>query len=329
MVNKMISEEELIKIRGYFDKVIQLVRYNKTKDDIIERTGKDIQRYRDGFALSVFKPLAISIINYRENCKKELADLEKYEYDEAKLKKNFNYLIDDLQDVLLENGIDEVENGYEYCGRNIMQPISFGEDTEDERTAEAAPEAQNAQVVQIEASEVVTEASKAEQEEAEKEYDLAATLEAYQQQIVDTLADNSKIEALLKQSFDGARKRDDENKRIFVYPIFYRLASLKYELSGKIENFPLEGVGAKAEYAAVLAGVVADMAEILQLMGVTVEIAHSETDKIVSGFHQLIKVVPTEIADDDRKIARAITDAYSMDGKIIYPQKVEVYKFKK
>ncbi len=318
-----ISAEELAKIKEYFERAVQLVRYNKGKDDVIEKTGKDIQHYRDGFVLWAFKPVALSLISYREACKKELEELDKYEYDVEKLKKNFNFLVDDAQDLLLENGVEETEGGYSYCGMDILAPLALGE-----RKPLVAVEEKTEEVVEdAPATETVEEVAETPVEEPTV-FDLEKTLAEYQQQLLAAIAENTKIDEYIKASFDGAREIDANNKRIVIYPIFHNLAVMKNNLAEQLQSFP-QTEDAKGEYANVLANVIDTVCGILEKMGVRVDSEHSESDKIVSGFHQLLKVVPTEVEEDDRKIARKITDAYTLDGKVIYPQKVEVFKFKK
>ncbi len=327
MEENKIQPSDIAKIEQYFEKAIQLVRYNKTKDDIIEKTGKDIQRYRDGFALSAFKPLAVSVITYRENCKKELADLAKYEYTADALKKNFNYLIDDLQDVLLDNGADFSDNGFTYCGRDIMQPIDFGTVKKEEPACESQEQCEDAcECESAESCECADEQTENAEEQV-AEINIEELLEKYQTQLLEALADNAKLESYVKNSVDKAREIDAENKRILIYPVFYQLGLIKETLDSGIASFPKSEETFKQEYAEILTKLDEKLLFVLELLGVNVEAEHAESDKIVAGFHKLIKTVPTEIEEDDRKIASILSDAYTFDGKVIYPQKVEVFKY--
>lgn len=321
--------EEFLKVKEYFEKAIQLVRYNKTKDDIIEKTGKDIQKYREGFSLSAFKSLAVAIINYRENCKKELSDLSVYEYDAEKLKKNYDLIADDLKDLLLDNGAEEQDGKFFYMNKDVLAPIEIGEkkacDCQCEKPCQETPcECQEGE--EKTPCECACEEQAPECERQEKS--LTEVLEEYQNQLIKTLEDNAKLEAFVKSAFDNARKIDEENKYITVYPVMHKLAKLSLELEENVKKFP-ETEDFKAEYANVLTCVIDKTTLILEILGVTIDAENPETDKMVTGYHRLVKVVPTEVEADDRKIAKTLSDAYTFDGKVVYPQKVEVFKFVK
>ncbi len=367
MEDSTMQTEELVKVKEYFDKIMQFVRYSKTKDEIIEKTGKDIQRYRDGFALSAYKPLANAVILLREACKKELDDLDKYEYDVAKLKKNFDFLVDDVQDLILENGVEETEKGYAYCGKDLFAPLSFGEERKAE-PVEQAPAVEEATEASVEeaveaaeapAQETAPETQGGELEKILTEYkeqlrlateqiaaltanvtgapvqpaqpaiDWEKTLAEYQEQIVAEIAKSDGIDKEFKKSFDNARIIDTENKLILILPVLKKLAHLKGKLAENLEKFPVEEENCKEEYKEILSSAIQTLCDVLEIMGVKVETQHPENDTLTAGFHQLMKAIPTEVEEDDRKIARIITDAYTLEGKVIYPQKVEVYKFKK
>ncbi len=337
MEEKYLSSEDFAKVEGFFNKVMQLVRYNRTKDEAIERVGKEIQKYREGFTLSAFKALAMSIITYRENCKKELDDLTKYEYTAESLKKNFDFLIDDLKDILLENGVDFDDEGYIYNGQNVMAPIEFGvkkcecEQAECEKECECA-DGEACECAQEKSCdcEEKCECEQAECEnacEAECEKTLDCVLEDYIKQITDILADNAKLEEMVNGMLKDASVIDSENKKLVIYPVFHALGLLKDKLDADMQKFPQAEENAKEEYAIILTAVIDKLLEILELLGVNVESENAETDKIVTGFHKLLKTVATDNPEDDRKIANVLSDAYTLEGKVIYPQKVEVYKY--
>lgn len=319
----MDTMENIELLNAWYEKVKQLVRYNKAKDEIIEKTGKDIQRYREGFVSQAFKPLAVSLIDFREAAKKEMESLEKYEFTADKLKKNYDLLIDDLGEVLSQNGVEQTDDGvWTYDGCDMSAPISLGE----AEAAEAEVAATETEMTEAEAEAAEAEATEENGEES-KEETFAEKLDRYYAELTQILRENAVLEGIVSSAFSRAREIDARNKKLFIYPVIRKVVSIQEKLSETYRAFPASEENAKEEYAAVLGGVVADAEEALSLMGVT--IVGNPNDTFDSAFHSLLKTIVTDREEEDRKIAAVRSDAYELDGKIIYRQKVEVFKYKK
>lgn len=319
IINQSNANPEIEKITEQLNKIKQLLVYTKGKDDIIAQLGKELQHYRDGFTAWAFKPLVLALIDFRESCKKDIAALSKYDFDVDRIKKNVTYLLEDLNELLLQNGLDEKDGEYFYNGQNIACPISLGEKAEEEVTQQA-----DSAEAEVEASpeggEVAVSADK------QEEQTLAEVLENYYEEFVALLKDNSALEAAYASAMQHSAKADANNKLVYVYPVFKRLTELKNELGVKFGELPEDKEMAKGSYREILDLTVGGIADTLEVMGCSILVTD---DVFNTAQHRLLKVVTTEDESLDRAICTKLTDAYAFEGKVIFLQKVEVYKFKK
>lgn len=65
-----------------------------------------------------------------------------------------------------------------------------------------------------------------------------------------------------------------------------------------------------------------NMTDILSEGGVNI----FNLDEYAAGQHKIISVVPTENAELDKKICKKLSDGYSLDGKVIFQQKIILFK---
>lgn len=308
----------------YFEKIRQLLRYTKGKDEIIETQGKILQQYRDGFAVQAFKSFALALIDFREACKKDLLSLEKHDYDVAKIEKYLNFLSEDFTDLLLQNGLSENNGELTYNGHDILKPIAYRERNEEQNKMEDSTS--DAQEI---ADEVLEEVAAAQEEPCEDEnttIDLSSRLEQYHREIIAALSDTQRLVSSYKSLLEASKQDDDDNKWTYIYPVLYGLGKLRENIIIQSSNVPGGIEEAKANYKSLLNEIIDTLEKLLGLMGITVV---ATDDAFNSAQHKIMRVIPTDNAENDRVVCAKITDAYALEGKIISHQKVDVYKFKK
>lgn len=311
-------EQAVARIEQYFEKVRQLVRYTKTKDETIEKLGNEIQHYRDGFIAWAFKPFAMSVINFRESCKKEMEEVDKFDLPVEKIKRNISFLVDEIEDLLLANGCDEDDGKYFYNGKEIVAPVSFGE----EFACDTAPVAEQ-KPAQETTEETVEETI---ENTPVVEMTWEERIEKYHAELSAILADNSVLEKMVQKGLFAWGKKDTENKWLYIRHALYLLVNLKEATAKKEEALPDDLENLKKEYVEILQGVSDSVALVLDAIGVTIL---QPEDTFDTKYHRLIKAVPTGNPELDRKINRVMSDAYELDGKVIYQQKVEVLTYKR
>lgn len=314
--NILAGENSNLKlVEEYLNKLKQLLRYTKGKDDIIAQSGKDLQHYRDGFTIWAFKPFVLALIDFRESCKKDLVTLSKYNFDHEKIKKNINYLLEDFTELLLQNGLAEEGGEFFYNGHNIALPLSFDYDEENEITKETARFAP-----------AVVEEEAAVASDCVEEPSLEQLLETYHNEFMAALKDNSVLEESYLAMLKATAKVDVNNKMLYIYPVLKRLLKLKGAITSKSNDLPDDDDLAKACYSAILSDMVAETEKVLEFMGCSVLVTD---DVFNTAQHRLLKAVETEEQSLDRVICTKLTDAYTLEEKVIFLQKVEVYKLKK
>ncbi len=333
-INDTNNNSEIEKVTEQLNKIKQLLMYTKGKDEIIAQLGKDLQHYRDGFTAWAFKPFVLALIDFRESCKKDILSLAKYDYDVERIKKNVTYLLEDFNELLLQNGLEESDGAYLYNGQNISSPISYGasdtqaEGTETGDTEPVEPESEGSSEAAVTAeSETTTDTDEvaAALDKAE-EQTLSELLESYYTEFLSALKDNSVLETAYLSSLKYSAKVDADNKLVYIYPALKRLIALKNNIAVKFGELSEDNAAAKETYREILDLTVGGIADTLEVMGCSVMVTD---DVFNTAQHRLLKAVATDDESLDRAICTKLTDAYTFEGKAIYLQKVEVYKFKK
>ena len=99
-----VSETEWTELKSLLDKryteIATLLRYNKAKDESIQRLSAEVQKYREGFAFSALKPFINALIALREDCRKSIRDSKQFALDDEKAQKYTEYLISEFEEML-------------------------------------------------------------------------------------------------------------------------------------------------------------------------------------------------------------------------------------
>ena len=98
--------EEIIKLREDFN---DKLKYDKHKEEMIDALHNQLQQYKDNLVLKSYKPLVLDIISLIDSNNKKVNNLKNKainELNSLKLLKNIEDFSEDLQDVLIRQGVE-------------------------------------------------------------------------------------------------------------------------------------------------------------------------------------------------------------------------------
>lgn len=301
---------ELLKsgFKAYYDALLRMIKNTKDKDATISKITRELQKYREGFAKSLKKPIAVSLLSFLEDNKKTLRELEDYAKDRDGVLKYLGYLLSDLEAVLELYDIRCDEEG----GFTVkLKPAS-------EADAESIPEVE---LIELPEPEGVEYAEGAATVDTLVEY-----LKLGQARVEALIGNNGALDANLAAYTAIASSIDRTNADAVLMPIYRKLAALYLAVAKKIREAEAEITeeNFSAVYRGVLELVTESCSDLLTFMDVTV--LDELTDEFDSKTCKILKILPTADAELDKKIAARHTSAYLLEGAVIYPAKVSVYK---
>ena len=294
----------------YYDGLARLIRLTKGKDETIAKLTREVQTYREDFALKLVKPLCASLIDLREDYRKTLRDVENYSKSTKDALKYAGYIKADLEETLLNQSVELDGDEFKYRGKSLLhakpRKIEF-----------AKPEV----------------AAK----EPQPEVSYFAGKPSFNELLRFIEYKNAGLEALLEENCAADAERaalesavaslDDNYSDAILLPLYRQLVALYYETDGLLADMA-ETVSEenKAEkYAEILTNALEGIDKILFVSGVAILTEISDT--LDSSRDKILKVYPTDDPAKDRKIARRYTDCYTYNGKVLYWSKVDVYKY--
>ena len=299
-------EEYKTVLDAHFQNLRALIKYTKTKDENITKLSNELQKYREDYCAKSFKSIASMVISYREDCRKSLDDIGKFEFTIDKIKKFMTFLADDYMEMLSNIGCEE-EDVWLFNGKPLFIteereavkfPQVFELSAEDEAACDLGP---------------ITDI---------KEY-----LQKAEECIKATLANNEKLDKCLKDYLKLATVIEEDVVLLNVMPAVRCLVNLYKSFSEKV-NVALEGLNEENmldEYSACLTYVVEKLEDVLLFGGVKIYTTCDDT--VDTRKNRIIKTVITNDPTMDRKIARQITECYVVNDIVMYPAKVDVYKY--
>ncbi|MCL2184422.1 MAG: hypothetical protein FWB86_01015 [Treponema sp.] len=307
-----ISEAEWTQLKALLDKryseIAALLRYNKTKDESIQKISAEIQKYREGFAYSALKPFIIALIALREDCRKSLRDAKQFALDDEKAKKYIDYLVSDFEEMFSNIGLERNKeitmNGKPLytsprSEQKLFAEILEGEQKEEETILSNTDKIKNT-------SELI---------EYLKNCESAVRLAIQKKSVIDkTLQDYIAL----------ASRTDAEHYFALAAPVAKSLYALYDKISEKSKPAgTLSGEQLLKLYHDILVETGKGIYVILTEAEVIIETLKGEFD---TQKHKILKTIPTTDESLDRTIVNSYTDCYSFDGKVIYQSKVDVYK---
>ena len=311
----IITESEWTSLKSMLDKryteITALLRYNKTREESIQKLSNEIQKYREGFAFSVLKPLIMELISFREECRKSVRDSEQYPLDEDKAKKYLNYLVSDFDELMSNIGLERKDDVIYINGKLISEKDSNANKCEETKTTESAVvESANDIMNTINVNDLAS---------------LVEYINKIDEIIHNSIKDKSVLDLVIKNYIDIASRTDVENYKSLVAPVARKLFSFYDILTKKaVINDNQSDDETIKQYITLLIEIQEKLEAILVCSGVMVESTNYEFD---TKKHKLLKTIITDDENLNRTIANVYTDCYQYDEKVIYQSKVDVYKY--
>lgn len=294
-------------IDTHFAAVRNLLKYNKEKDANLSKLSSELQRYRDGYQLTLFKSIAMSVIGYREDCRKSLRDYEERELTREDACKYIKYLRMDFEDLLENLGIEVDGEEILYNGKNVNKPatVPVVDETIPEIFAQDIPEG------------VITSVE-----------DIAAYLGEAEKAIAKTIADYSILDKLMARYIENAKAYEYGVWQVVLYPVIRKIAKAYVGLKNRTDALEetITAETGKGAYLGELAYMVYQTEQILYLCGISIDGYVSDTFDLKK--HRLLKTLFTDKEELNGVVAVKHTECYMLDDRVLYPAKVEVYKFK-
>lgn len=302
-------EEYKVVLQTHFQKLRDLIKYTKTKDETIQKLSNELQKYREDYCAKIFKSIAILIISFREDCRKSLSDLDLFDLTFEKAKKFLSFLDDDFEELLSNAGCEEDDDSWHFNGKPLAtdtaSTINFPELFVVDEVNDKVDDDNNAV---IEGNNV-------------KEY-----LDDAETKIRLILANNERLDKCLKDYCSLAFAIENDVVVLCVYPPVRKLVSLYSKAKQKIEGYlsELNEDNMVDSYSEMLTFLISQLEDVLLSGGVRID---TTTDNLFdTRKNRLVRAVITNDSALDRKIVRQYTECYTMNGVVIYPAKVDVYK---
>lgn len=300
-----VFEEIKQLIDDHFNKIKRLVRYSKEKDANILALSNQMQAYRDGFESSLLKRVALEIIEYREGCRKSLRDAVVSELNAKDAKKYISYLKLDFEDMLENLGIKCTGNAVLYNGKNI-------ESLPEKRSFKDVPQLED---VELGNAEVVDMNS------------LIEYLKGCQGTLSKMIQNNTILDSVIKDYISISAVYEQGLYQVVLYPVIRSITKIYRTLSERVESLEITDSNAAETYSAQLSLQIEEVEKILELCNVQIDSYVS--DIYDSKKHRILKMIDTDNPELNGQVMCRYTDCYTMDDKVIYLSKVDVYKSKK
>ncbi len=289
----------------HFQNLRNLIKYTKTKDETIQKLSNELQKYREDYCAKTFKSIATLLISYREDCRHSLADIETFDLPLDKAKKYLSYLCDDFEEMLSNAGCEFDDDVWHFNGKplkNSVAPIHFPE------LFQVAP-------VEDDTNNVVCGDNM-------KEY-----LQNTENAIQKILSNNEMLEKCLRDYCTLSVSIESDIVMLCVYPPVKKMISLFESVKKRVDssNEFSDDESMKNYYRDSLEYLINQIEDILLGGGVRIEATIEDLFDVKK--NRLVKAIVTDDASLDRKIAKQYTECYLMNDTVIYPAKVDVYKY--
>lgn len=299
-------DEYRVVLEEHFQRLKNLIKYTKTKDETIYKLSNELQKYREDYCAKIFKSIATLIISFREDCRKSLSDLDSFDLTFEKTKKFLSFLENDFEELLSNAGCEENDDDWTFNGKNLSIDVPSTIKFPQLFTVDEINEDYNAE---IEGNNV-------------KEY-----LSDAETKIKIILANNEKLDKCLKDYCSLASAIENDIVILCIYPSIRKLISLYNKTKQKINMYlsELSEGNMVDSYRDVLTFIVSCLEDVLLSGGVKVD---TTTDDFFDNRkNRLVRAIITDNSELDRKIAKQHTECYTMNDVVLYPAKVDVYKY--
>ena len=293
-------------LEEHFQNLRVLIKYTKTKDETIQKLSNELQKYREDYCTKTFKSIATLLISFREDCRKSLSDLDSFDLTFEKAKKFLSFLGDDFEELLSNAGCEEDGDGWLFNGKPLLIETPSAVKFPQLFTVDDLKDDNNDVIVGSNVKEYLADA---------------------ESKIRLILADNEKLDKCLKDYCTLATAIENDVVILCVYPSIRKLISLYEKTKQKIDVYlsELNEDNMVDYYSETLSFLISQLEDVLLSGGVKVD---TTTDDLFdTRKNRLVRAITTTDAALDRKIAKQHTECYTMNDVVLYPAKVDVYKY--
>jgi len=293
-------------LEEHFQNLRALIKYTKTKDETIQKLSNELQKYREDYCAKTFKAIATLIISFREDCRKSLLDLDSFELTLEKAKKFISFLGDDFEELLSNAGCEEDDDSWRFNGKPLVIDAPSAIKFPQLFVVDESKDDNNDELVGNNVKEYLVDA---------------------EAKIRLILSNNEKLDKCLKDYCTLATAIEDDIVILCVYPSIHKLISIYNKTKQKIDAClgELNEDNMVDNYRDILTFLISQMEDVLLSGGVKIDTTLD--DLFDTRKNRLIRAVVTDNASLDRKIAKQHTECYTMNDVVLYPAKVDVYKY--
>ena len=290
----------------HFLNLRNLIKYTKEKDSNVNKLNVELQKYRDGVEPVLFKSIALALISFREDCRKSMRDMKSYQKQVADINKLLRYLVLDYEDLLMNIGLEFVDDEYKYQGKSIS------EKSVDFKVFEEVI------VESVESEMPLCDLTSSEQ--------FLEYLHCVENEIKKILQNNTLQDQIVGKYIQQASAYENGVWSIVLHPVLRKLIRCFEKTKEMVDavNPTLTDDNCNQEYVRVLDCVSSELGELLVECRVSIEPVvdtHYDPKK-----HRILKMLPTEDETLNGKIANVYSDCYIMEDKVIYPAKIDILK---
>ena len=299
-------QEMRTQLDAHFLNLRNLIKYTKEKDTNVNKLNVELQKYRDGIEPVLFKSIALALISFREDCKKSIRDMQNYKKQVADIEKLLRYLVLDYEDLLMNIGLESVDDEYRYQGKSLaLKHVDF-------KVFDAVIVEESTSDIPVQ--DIVT---------AE---DFLRYLQFIEAEIKKMLQNNAAQDQIIGKYIQQASAYENGVWNIVLHPVLRKLIGCFEKAKATVETIKptLTEDNCNQVYIDALDLVSSDLGELLVECRVFIEpVVETQYDPKK---HRILKMIPTEDEALNGQIANVYSDCYTMDSKVIYPAKIDILK---
>lgn len=306
--NQKIEIESLRSlIESHFVRLVDFIKFYKNKDANVLALTKELQQYRTGFESNLFKSIALNLIAYREECDATARRFETHKLSKDECVKYLGFMVQEFEDMLQNLGIEVDGDECRYNGKSLnvsVEKVAFRD------------------VPELVVEQIPTE-------NVETTEQLVAYLQKCEEVISKTLQNNSALDVLLADYIAATKQYEKGVYQVVLHPIIKQIVAIYKTLAARVASLSekVTDDNATRVYTGELATIVERSSNLLGLCGVMIDRYLTETP-FDPKQQRVLKLIETDNTELAGTIAAIHTDCYMLDGKVIYPSKVDVYKLK-
>lgn len=295
-----------------YENLIKMIRIVKVKDENLAKLTAEVQMYREGFALKLVKPVLVALISMREDYKNTCAKVEQFAKSVESVVNYSKYVVADFEDLLLNQGLESDGEIFKMGGKPLAEL--------EERTVHFDVPKPSEQQELAPLPELPAEPSFA---------SLIEIIKCVEWNVISAIRNSAAIDETLSAYVALAASYEDNYADALLLPLYKKTAAVHSNIKGVVEA--IEQTITEDNKAEVYKNILEEAIEQIDklLVAYGVDIISIDENGYDMRRCKIVKVILTDDENKDKKVAKCNSDCYEYDGKLLYPSKVEVYKYNK